>query len=1133
MKNVKILLFIILFGGIIMLAVPVSAFKEIILDDRSVRFEDDFNSSKYMRIFTDFSSYRCLQECSIPVHIEYNDLLKESKSIITFTEAGIDSKGKTIGEDKIIKTKETLDKTIFYWNKTFLYKYFVPLEMEEIKVNWSFNLNDKFLFKLDPTIISGCTETATLIECTGSLTGNILNNSDSNRVIWIRDAKINASMGGSILNITSTGNINITNSNLTVFDGNTPPVVPPNDGNCDGDEGFPSNETRILITGTDLKIIDSYFNINANQGGKGQTGSNRFEVDNCGTVTGGTGGSGGNSRLSINVSHLIINRTSIDVLAGQGGEGGTGISLGACNAAADDDVDGGNGGSGGNATVIMDFSYIDLQDTIINIRSGKGGKGYDTGNDGNSAVGGDGGDSGFEEFILIGNFSSNINSFVNFSIPLGGGDSGEVGVCTACCLGGCSCDSGEKGQTNSVSYTWKGFGFEFTKGTNNTNIINLSSGQVVDTADNPTSGTRGKSDLYIEVNDSIKFGENYTIFTDLEKPNFHIFNFTGLNKIPRLQFLNTFVNGTINVYCQTPVLNHFITNIINAVLSVNYDNCAASVYNITSTSEFNQPIPFFQNNKTNATSIYPKNDNSLLLQIDIRDNSDIDSFRIAHNQTGGAGFENQSLITYFSTTETNVSYLFNLSINMTRGNVLGWQYWSNDSRDWINTSDIFTATVVNTPPLNLNVSLTPLPLGSADTVKGHFNFSDQADLDTEDETERYQRWYKNGAEILNARNNTILGTDNFTSGDNIIFSSRVNDGFDFSDWVNTSTANVDDTTKPVLNFNTLADLNFSIRCSDASSTLNKINYTLTKPDGTFEIKSSTSDFTIDTSVNDYIANITLSTPHTLLNGSYNITQVGCLDGNANYIENITTQNLNFSIAPIKIIAPSISDSSITTTETTNLIFVCQSDFKLKINKINFTINISDNSEIIRDNPTFFSFTQSDNINLTYEIFDTSETANVGDYNITQIGCRDTETNYIENITTIDLEFTVTSPSGNGNGGGGGGGGLQAITIINETILKGAVCNFNGICEGPLGEDFLNCGNEKSGLFDKGGDCGFEVGALTCADPEGQCILRFGFVIRAITIAMIFSVLIVVFLSPEDFEKFKRKARSITKNIGGK
>jgi len=177
--------------------------------------------------------------------------------------------------------------------------------------------------------------------------------------------------------------------------------------------------------------------------------------------------------------------------------------------------------------------------------------------------------------------------------------------------------------------------------------------------------------------------------------------------------------------------------------------------------------------------------------------------------------------------------------------------------------------------------------------------------------------------------------------------------------------------------------------------------------------------------------------------------------------------------------------------------------------INGTLNVSRS----------FTITPALSVSLSYKLFETSETLLKGTYNITKVTVTDNKSNsQIYNYNNIT--FTVSAQPSSG-GITGGGGGIESVIIINKTtIISEILCNFNGICEIETGEDFVNCGNQKS-PFDRGGDCGFELGLL------GSTIrnqLKFGLVSKVLFGLFIISIGVLAFLPKERIEKIKRNIK---------
>ena len=495
----------------------------------------------------------------------------------------------------------------------------------------------------------------------------------------------------------------------------------------------------------------------------------------------------------------------------------------------------------------------------------------------------------------------------------------------------------------------------------------------------------------------------------------------------------------------------------------------------------------------------PKINDVINISANVTDDVSIATINITINFTTGTIFKNYTI----NLTGINLTVFNDTQITDNSGDVLNITVYATDKGRNV-TQNSTVITVANTLPILGNVSIALLPLAQGDTATGYFNFSD-ADSDFIIHNKSY--WYINKTLCLICNDTRTLGGNNVTNGGNITYSIMIGDKYDNTTFVNSSTATVGDTAVPTLTSLNLTELNLTFKCSDTLSTIKKANYTLKKPDGTFETKDSNLDFSIDINSLSNIINVTLNDKHTLVNGSYNVTQIGCEDGNSNYFENVTTRDLNFSIVPIKILT-SLQSSSITTVQTNKMNITCTSDPKLKINKINFTLKIPDGSLLLRYTPTFFSIIENSSINTTYELFSISETANIGAYNITQVGCRDNENTYVENITTFGLNFDIIAvPSGGTTTTGGGGSGSSRETIIiTENATEGEILSVtcgNRVCDNN--ENPRNCN----------ADCPLNIDTLLSGETFGQAWF---------TKLLISFLVIVVLLSVYKGQKKQEKKR---------
>ena len=245
--------------------------------------------------------------------------------------------------------------------------------------------------------------------------------------------------------------------------------------------------------------------------------------------------------------------------------------------------------------------------------------------------------------------------------------------------------------------------------------------------------------------------------------------------------------------------------------------------------------------------------------------------------------------------------LFNFSrevtINMTRGNSINFTSFCNDTAGTQYQSSSLV-TVSNTNPLVNNVSISEVPLAQNTQAKCHFNFSDVADLDTQQAFELF--WYSNGSNILTATNNTLLNAPNVTTFSNISCLVRVYDGFDYSTSISSGNYSVGDTSPPqltnwTLQYSSLTDTSgntnqFNVTAID-SSYITTISFDI---NGTINVSRSFS-FTQGVSIS---ASYTIfSSQESLLAGTYNLTRVTLSDVNTNSVNYYINKSFIVTIAP--------------------------------------------------------------------------------------------------------------------------------------------------------------------------------------------------------------------------------------------
>ena len=800
------------------------------------------------------------------------------------------------------------------------------------------------------TMIAGCTERSTdILQCNGTITGNIINS--TTRSLWIHDAVITATQAGALGLFSArsdVGFINLSNVSITSSGAS-------GGGYCgggsacpsaDGDDGCAGSNGIFNLTAKSwIKIYNSSI---INKGGNGYVGETKgcdpADPSGC---SGGNGGAGGQSISLITANDYVnITNSSFSIKAGDGGAGG------GCSATSGTDPRcGGAGGSSdkSNFTIIANYTYFDNVNFDNSVGNG--------GDAGSSNEGGSSGGSGSTVYynLYLGNSTNTISSFKSTKIINQGGSGGGGG-------GSGACGSGSGGKGSQYLF-FEGFRFLFVN--NSYNLINLTQGSSVGGSGTPTSK------IEIFSNDTIEFGENTTLYSAILGSSNQL-NFSNL--IPKIKLFNTLMNNSFKLSCNN-ILNKLIIWITGRTdQSFDYGSC--KYYNTTIEAEYNQPFPFFENNQSHTV----KYNQSSQFNLTIKDNLDISCFRIALNDS--TIFVNQSLNCYFSTTETSIDYSFNRTIPLKEGNVLGVQYWANDSQNWINISDIFVysietkfpavngsmnnsapkineienitfnttdntelsfgqiiindtgfkryfnfsldgvasaefsqnftiacnrgcyinltarvndssnqftqnetfVVVANTIPVTGNVSMTSLPLGSGNTAKGHWNYSD-ADGDLIVYNETY--FEVNGTRPNDGINQTFLLGGNTTAGTNISFYARTYDGYNWSDWQHTSNASVGDIIPPTIT-------NQSIN-GNSFSTLDTINLTVVFIDnvavtsGFVVINSTQYAMTlIDTAVNLWSINPSLGL------GFWNVSSFNASDGNENTKGN--PSNFTFTVS---------------------------------------------------------------------------------------------------------------------------------------------------------------------------------------------------------------------------------------------
>ena len=699
------------------------------------------------------------------------------------------------------------------------------------------------------TFVTGCTETPTLIQCSGSLTGNIINNTDPARNIIINNSVIDGTSGNVVL-VNSTGIINVTSSHLKSF---------------------------------------------------GSAGSAGSDTSSCG-ITGGTGTSGGNGRILIYSSkNIIIDK--ISNLSGYGGAGGRGgdssCSIGSGNLASNQN--GGNAGDGGTGFINISADGNLTIDSTTNIFSygGVGGLGgscsqscprNDCLRDCTAQNGGIGGSS-----TLILSAGQNKNIGVGITINNNAGSGGMGGTASGCGdtnqkiigTGGAGGTSTFIGYDNILNITQATA--TYIAGSGGASGNSQGSNCVSDAGGG--SGTDGTSRARYIINNTA-FLNAYTVTGTSPASGFHIINFTGFT--PKL-YSTSAISPTHFIYCPNALIKLIYFVNITSGSVFNFNGCN-QLYNATSRAEFNNVYPFFSNNFTNATNSNPIINDSIQFRIDVQDNLDIDSVRITNNLSGI--FVNESIINLSTSDDLNTTIYYNLTNNLSRFNVIGIQIWANDTGNWINISDIFTIEVKNSLP-TLSVSLDPSPI-----QVGQNAICNPAITDKDGDTnwkDNITIWLKNGVENLNAEsyNKSVFMSGNYTTNDKIQCKVSAFDGYGWSANYSSLNVTVGDTQSPLI-----TNVNVSQSSYTVVETVN-ISATITDSSSSFDFVRVTVNATNYTMTN--LGNNIFSYSNTFGIGDYNITYIYARDSSGNLNTN-NSFNVNFAVTTVPA-SPSGSSSS--------------------------------------------------------------------------------------------------------------------------------------------------------------------------------------------------------------------------------
>ena len=195
----------------------------------------------------------------------------------------------------------------------------------------------------------------------------------------------------------------------------------------------------------------------------------------------------------------------------------------------------------------------------------------------------------------------------------------------------------------------------------------------------------------------------------------------------------------------------------------------------------------------------------------------------------------------------------------------------------------------NNQPNATNVSITPLPITAGNALTGHCNYSD-SDNDQAGGNQTY--WYINRSVINTANNSFSLLGGNVTELANITFSCRYNDTYDWSNWINSSTANVGDATSPTINSFSINSLTFTTGTinitANVTDALSSIDFVRATIDGVNQSMSLLGD-----SIYQFTATAGSGSFGT---GQHNISYFIARDSSSNIQTNSSTINFTISAA---------------------------------------------------------------------------------------------------------------------------------------------------------------------------------------------------------------------------------------------
>ncbi len=214
---------------------------------------------------------------------------------------------------------------------------------------------------------------------------------------------------------------------------------------------------------------------------------------------------------------------------------------------------------------------------------------------------------------------------------------------------------------------------------------------------------------------------------------------------------------------------------------------------LSALSSFDKTPPVLTNNATNNTK--PRKNDVVQFNITCTDNFGVSFYFFSWNESGQwINSSNGSINGVFAP----ISVVKN--ITATRGKSVFWKFYCNDTSNNWNMTQEWSFTVENTIPSILNLTLTSTD--SLNRTNGSLvAYFDYFDVDNDTNVFNETRWYNNSKYVPAFDNITLIGAGNFSYNETWIFSIRVYDGYNWSDWYNSSSITILNTPpdKPILN----------------------------------------------------------------------------------------------------------------------------------------------------------------------------------------------------------------------------------------------------------------------------------------------------------------------------------------------